>query len=699
MNVFKRNRVHNLILILGLILLILPLALSVRALVALDKARSQRTISYNNQTLFDGIKNSLRDLLILAQISNNDNTSQQLIQLSRIQLASKLSTLHKENSSLKNFSSEMIEAEKLLEEILKDKNYTQAERIQSIRSKIETLDREEQDRFIENEAKIIANTANVIQYSLFAFGLAFIVILFSIYLQARWDRQRTRFVYDMMELKEQAEVASKLKSSFLSTVSHEIRTPLNGIIGIADLLGQCTTDEKMKANIKLIYQSGKSLLFIIQDILDYSKIESGTFELDQSSFALTDLLSQIEGTLKPLAQAKNLHLEFLTSEIPSIRLLGDRERILQIFNNLIGNALKFTPAGNVTVGGRVIKSQGGDVHIEFYVKDTGLGMTKEEVDNLFIPFFQGKRRGTSGEGGTGLGMSISQMLIHKMGGEIKLQSEPQQGTTVTFSIRLKKDLKTTNEKGPVKPLCERGLPTTSSPGPFKVYVAEDNEINQFVIRSMLEKMNVSFEIFENGEELLNGLTKESPNLILMDLQMPVLDGVNTTEKIRAQGNWIPIIALTADASAKDEETCLLSGMNAYLAKPFIYDDLKKKIDFVRSIQFVDSKSFLELEKVIGKTSLEKILSIMDSSIEKSIREIRQALSEDNLEAIRKLGHKLKSSARSVGAFALGDSYENMEAAKDKMTVLKNLATFIWISEGTQAELRGLRTQYLAELNG
>ena len=369
-----------------------------------------------------------------------------------------------------------------------------------------------------------------------------------------------------------AAAASEAKSQFLAHMSHEIRTPLNGIIGIADILAQSNLDEVQDQYIKTIRNSGEALLSIINDILDFSKIEAGKLELESTSFSVEEIFKSLKDLFIAQLRDKDLVLEYtMDPNIPKF-LKGDPLRLKQILLNLISNGLKFTQEGGIYLTAQAI-SLNPKIEIEISVRDTGIGIPTDKQNSLFEAFTQVDSSTTRKYGGTGLGLQISKRLVEIMGGRIRLDSQLDKGSTFTFTLILEpgeaiEKPKQATERVGHSPISE-----------LKVLVAEDNPTNQMVVSAMLKRLGYEFDICNNGEEAIHALNKNQYDMVLMDCQMPVLDGFAATEQIRMNPDWndLPIIALTAGATDKEQKQCFEAGMNDFLSKPITIDVLEKSL--------------------------------------------------------------------------------------------------------------------------
>jgi CheY-like chemotaxis protein/nitrogen-specific signal transduction histidine kinase len=390
--------------------------------------------------------------------------------------------------------------------------------------------------------------------------------------------ERKRVEIALHDAKEKAEESNMAKSRFLANMSHEIRTPLNGILGLTDvLLGENVLDDHRKY-LELIRDSGKNLSQLINDILDLSKIESGKMELENIPFAFREVITSNVNPYKFLAEQKGLTLSCLFDGSIPEKIIGDPTRISQIVINLVGNAIKFTEQGSIQVIFSLGVRTNDEVVIRGVVKDSGIGIPREKQDAIFQRFTQVDESVTRKYGGTGLGLCIVKSLIHQMNGDIAIQSPADHiqmiGTAFTFSIKVKAFADSSDKNVAKIPMREQ----FSFGKPVSILVVDDNSINLLVARKMLQKFGAIVRTAETGMEAIELAAHSSFDLILMDIQMPGLNGYETTARLRSLDYTKPIVALSANAFPEDVDKSQQAGMNGHLQKPFTERELFQNIE-------------------------------------------------------------------------------------------------------------------------
>ena len=375
--------------------------------------------------------------------------------------------------------------------------------------------------------------------------------------------------------KTKAEEAAMAKAQFLSTMSHEIRTPMNAVIGLTNLLIDDNPKKNQVENLQALKFSGENLMTLINDILDFSKIEAGKIEFESSAFYLSELVNGIEHTLGLHASEKGIEFKCLVdTKIPN-QLIGDSTRISQILNNLVSNAIKFTLDGSVTLEATLVMAAHAEVTIHFRVTDTGIGIPEDKLGIIFDNFSQASSDTTRRFGGTGLGLAITKKLLEMHGSQIDVKSQVDKGSVFSFTLTLKRALEIEKATTENDSLTDREL-FTGLQG-VKILVAEDNRMNVVVIRQYLKKWGIEFDIANNGRIAVEYAQAKHYDLVLMDLQMPEMDGFTATQKIKEFAPDLPIIALTASAMLEVKDRVYQVGMNDYVPKPFVPGELYHKL--------------------------------------------------------------------------------------------------------------------------
>jgi signal transduction histidine kinase/DNA-binding NarL/FixJ family response regulator len=480
--------------------------------------------------------------------------------------------------------------------------------------------------------------------------------------------------------REKAEAANRAKSDFLANMSHEIRTPMNAVIGFSELALDTRDIEVQGTYLRQILESSKSLLGIINDILDFSKIEARQMTLDQSVFSMANLLGNLNQIFTMSARDKGLQFQLTKdAEVPDL-VLGDQLRVRQILINLLGNAFKFTSHGQVSLDISTVSSADDAVLLNYAIKDSGIGMSAVQLDKLFQPFMQADNSITRRFGGTGLGLSISRNLAMLMGGDISVQSVEGEGSVFSFQIKLgiAADPQSTSRVE-----ADR-LPQDILQG-RRVLLVEDNRVNQLLATQILKRLGTLVDVVNNGEEAIRQLQDVRYDVVLMDIQMPVMDGLQATHLIRQDGRYasLPIVAMSAGVTLDEQDKCAAAGMTDFIGKPIDSVQLANKlvelcgavsgaftqIPEVASGGYMDgfdAQRLAEVTELLGDSDmLMELIETMRQEFSGIPDEIRNLLDLGDVAAVAVKLHALKGVAGNLGAVKIHAAVVALECKLDE----------------------------------
>jgi PAS domain S-box-containing protein len=489
---------------------------------------------------------------------------------------------------------------------------------------------------------------------------------------------RIKVERELRQAKKITEDAARAKEVFLANMSHEIRTPMNGVLGIAGLLAKTKLNEQQQNYLRLIQESANNLLLLVNDVLDLEKIILGKLQFEHVVFSLTDRIELCLQSFIYKAEEKGIGLvnENLLGE--NLVVLGDPYRLSQVMNNLINNAIKFTETGAVTVETKLLQKTGNEVRIAFRVRDTGIGITESQMGLIFEPFMQAHVAITRTHGGTGLGLSICRELITMMGGELKVESVSGKGSSFSFELPFAISSSKLNQSTVAQELNYQSL------GNRYVLVAEDVELNQYLVRHIMESWGFTVDVVSNGREAVDKIQQNCYDLVLMDIQMPEMDGMEATRAIRQLSDpvkaAIPIVALTANALKGDSEKYLAAGMNDFLPKPFneqklflvISTNLKSSVKETIPMSELNTTVTGTQEKLYDLSMVQtiaggdisfvkKMVQLFIETVPPSMRDIQKETEQQNWGNVSKLAHKMKATIDSMGIVTIKDVVRAIEA--------------------------------------
>lgn len=510
-----------------------------------------------------------------------------------------------------------------------------------------------------------------------------------------WDiTQMKEMEFELKEAKRKAEESSKAKAMFLANMSHEIRTPLNGIVGMAEQLAQTQLDADQRYYIDIMRSASSTLLSIINDVLDISKIESGKFSIETIPFSLNKTIRHTLSIFEEKARVSGISLDIDLMDDRGTMHLGDPHRLSQVLFNIVGNAIKFTHAGFVRVTSQLSRGENDMCFVSFSIQDTGVGMDMAYLTKVFEAFSQEDASITRKFGGSGLGLSIARSIVQIMGGTIQIESEKGKGTRVDIRV----PMRVSNEK--TKQEIVEMTDLQKSLKGLRVLAVEDNELNRMVLQVILKKCEVLLSIAHNGQEAIDLIQENEFDIILMDVQMPIVDGLEATKYIREELKvTTPIVGLSANAMREEVEICKQAGMNDYLVKPYSERAL---VEVMRKWSSEEMQSIVLEEEAISENGLD--LSMLkqyvgnDANILKDVvsgylthlppqlDRLELALVGSDIVALRHELHQLKASMEIIGVRPEGLSFAGIsnELKSEGLSALAKSAITSVISKGNIA---------------
>lgn len=706
------SRRFEIALLIGLMLIGPIMAFSYYSLRHLDEARKVQEHSLVVQDHLDDLRSAVHDFEVRYLRAAPEEEKGE----SRAKIDAILDDLSQSVEEDEIQTESLVEVRASISEFVADPT---AERAKDVQEWIDSMDAQEVEYLGEHRPAAITFLSTA-SGSILIVGILSLFLSFLALIGLRRQMRSREIIEDELRAAEkQATLASDMKSKFLATISHEIRTPLNGIIAMSDVMRRSELSEKDQRLANVIFQSSQALLRIINDLLDFSQIESGQVGLEAEIFSVRTV---VENTCSVLdLKAQNKGIKIISEVDPAVPplLLGDGGRLGQVLFNLIGNAIKFTEKGRIDVKVELDPASDEKVsRVNFSVRDTGHGVAEDDMASLFQPFNRLGKVGTSGEPGTGLGLSISQSLVRQMGGEIRAESRINDGAVFWFQLPMKNT--------PQENMIDRGGESTSGESseisraraieekvgaaispPFashfkgvRVLVAEDNETNQVVAETILEQLGCEVSLVGTGQEAIDRIFAGDYDLVLMDCQMPVLDGYEATRRIRSMESDvgrrpIRIVAMTANAQADDRARCLASGMDDYISKPFVTDDLIKVLSGGDSLtdRLSIELAIANLTKRLGRDAVRRLRE----AFFRSLAEWPLDSSSEKLEKVRltDLAHKLKSSARAVGAEDFASRLERLEFMLANSNEDAITADAVSLKNETDRDVRNLKRLFAA----
>ncbi|MEN8116835.1 MAG: ATP-binding protein [Bacteroidota bacterium] len=544
------------------------------------------------------------------------------------------------------------------------------------------IEKEERDNLIERNQEA-DRLATLIYKRLSAFSIMAVAMLFIVlYLFVRYLQKAKKYQQILTKAKHEAENLSKAKEVFIANVSHEMRTPVNAIYGLTEQLLQHKTSAKIKEKLVILLKSSQHLKAVVNDTLDFSKIRAKKLKFEEVDFAPENVISEILSLHKSEAADKNIDLFYQPANKLPEALAGDPFRLKQILINTIGNAIKFTEKGNVTLKVKSEKTEDDMFRLHFWIKDTGIGISKENLEHIFEDFVQAETDYTRKFSGTGLGLSIVKKLIELQSGEITINSELNKGTVVSFSIPYK-----SGNPENLKQLSKEKITVPGQVKELKILGIDDEEYNRYLLKVIFEKWEVEFKEAKNGKEAVKLALNNEFDIILMDLRMPELNGIEAAKQIMRKKPHSKIIAVAAINGESEIKMCREAGMSHFLAKPFSESNLLDTIVSVLRTNANGNNSkrdfkLEELERLTGgdHAFMKEMIQVFINSTENGIKDIKLALTEKNWKAISNAAHKMAAPCKHIMANDLYDKIKQLEKNTENSEELEKVTELVLFIE-------------------
>jgi signal transduction histidine kinase/CheY-like chemotaxis protein/HPt (histidine-containing phosphotransfer) domain-containing protein len=657
-------RKSTLFIYIGIVFMAGAIVLSYRTLQEVRTSKSNYLSSIQILTLSNDLDRLFKDIVYLPLVVWPQN-AKILEQQKSDEIASKLLLF---NSIVKNkvsISALLNEIQQTWNELRIASNPEKLNLLYNLELIHNSVDRLESKNMNDQLANTARNSNLLVMFTLILSFLAFVMLLLTKIFE-------TKELQKVQTLLAQSQNTTKSMSTFLAIAGHELRTPLNGIIGLSEILRKSHLPLEETHYADNLYHSGKALLKIINNILEFSKLESGKVELENAKFSLGSVIQPIITIFASEARDKNIKFAYLIDEEVPKEILGDCSRISQILFHLIGNAVSFTMNGSVILKVKVISKEIGQaLRLCFSVEDTGIGLSEEQLAKLLRPFTEIQLTGKIGEVYPGLSFAICNQLVKAMGGEFEIRSQQGIGSNFSFTAcfseyskeKLGKDFLNEyhyfDSLHDIEPIFEKEDKPT-------ILVVDDNPANLLMEQVMLGRLGAKVITATNGKEALYEFSKTKIDLVLMDCQMPVMNGYEAAKAIRQSHKIIPVLAMSATADKTEKDKCIEAGMKTLLLKPIGIETLVKELknNLLFDPAFILDETINQLKASIGAVGTSRVLQSFLEDLPKSEQSIEQSLQQNDLDSLHRIGHRYKSSSLTVGAKGLSSIFKKLEKTQN-----------------------------------